>query len=351
MASFKNLRIENFRGFDSIELKGFNRINILMGKNNCGKSSVLEGILLLIGLNNPALPSSINKLRGMQPGQSGFLKSMFHNMNMLAYPVVQGDYGVDSFRKLEIKPIMKPSMQGEGSPLVSSPTQDLSGVELKGITKIQDKETSSSVSLTIEGGNETPLFSTVSPDVLEGTFISSHMSEGHSLTMISDLVKKKKDYIVLEAIKKFDSKVNAIKVLPDGIYLDMEGIDELVQINAAGDGIRRFLNIVSTIANFESKIVLIDEIENGLHFTAYKLLWQSILAISEVTNVQLFITTHSMETLKCLNEILREESNAKYRDWVNSYTIANTKLKGFQTYRYNYEGFTNAIENEIEIRS
>ena len=74
-----------------------------MGKNNCGKSSVLEGILLLIGLNNPALPSSINKLRGMQPGQSGFLKSMFHNMNMLAYPVVQGDYGVDSFRKLEIK--------------------------------------------------------------------------------------------------------------------------------------------------------------------------------------------------------------------------------------------------------
>lgn len=145
--------------------------------------------------------------------------------------------------------------------------------------------------------------------------------------------------------------MKAIKVLPDGIYLDMEGIDELVQINAAGDGIRRFLNIVSTIANLESKIVLIDEIENGLHYSAYKLLWQSILVISEVTNVQLFITTHSMETLKCLNEILREESNAKYRDWVNSYTIANTKLKGFQTYRYNYEGFTNAIENEIEIRS
>ncbi|MDD2192719.1 MAG: AAA family ATPase [Bacteroidales bacterium] len=351
MASFKNLRIENFRGFDSIELKEFNRINILMGKNNCGKSSVLEGILLLIGLHNPTLPSSINKLRGMQPGQSGFLKSMFHNMNMLAYPVVQGDYGVDSFRKLEIKPILKTSMQGGNSPLVSSPTQDLSGVELKGITKIQDNETSTSVSLTIEGGNETPIFSAVSSDVLDGTFISSHMGEGHSLTMISDLVKKKKDYIVLEAIKKFDPRVNAIKVLPDGIYLDMEGIDELVQINAAGDGIRRFLNIVSTIANLESKVVLIDEIENGLHYTAYKLLWQSILAISEVTNVQLFITTHSMETLKCLNEILREELNAKYRDWVNSYTIANTKLKGFQTYRYTYEGFTNAIENEIEIRS
>ena len=45
------------------------------------------------------------------------------------------------------------------------------------------------------------------------------------------------------------------------------------------------------------------------------------------------------------------EINTKYRDWVNSYTIANTKLKGFQTYRYTYEGFTNAIENEIEIRS
>ena len=67
MASFKNLRIENFRGFDSIELKGFNRINLLMGKNNCGKSSVLEGILLLIGLHNPTLPSSINFYYSFKP--------------------------------------------------------------------------------------------------------------------------------------------------------------------------------------------------------------------------------------------------------------------------------------------
>ena len=67
--------------------------------------------------------------------------------------------------------------------------------------------------------------------------------------------------------------------------------------------------------------------------------------------MQLFITTHSMEILKCLNEILREESNTKYRDWVNSYMIANTKLKGFPAYRYTYEGFSNAIEHKTEIRS
>ena len=85
-------------------------------------------------------------------------------------------------------------------------------------------------------------------------------------------MKKKKDSIVLDAIRKFDDRVKAIKVLPVGIYLDMEGIGELVQIDAAGDGIRRFLNIVSTIANLESKIVLIDQIENGLHYSAYKLL-------------------------------------------------------------------------------
>lgn len=70
----------------------------------------------MIGLHNPTLPSSINKLRGMQPGQSGFLKSMFHNMDMIAHPVIMGDYDADSFRKLEIKPILKTSMQGEVLP-------------------------------------------------------------------------------------------------------------------------------------------------------------------------------------------------------------------------------------------
>lgn len=43
----KSLKIENFRRFESFEIKDLGRINLLVGANNSGKTSILEAIELL----------------------------------------------------------------------------------------------------------------------------------------------------------------------------------------------------------------------------------------------------------------------------------------------------------------
>ena len=56
MDGFKNIEIKNFRGIDHLKLDNLGRVNILLGQNNSGKSSVLEAIDLSLNMSNPDMP-------------------------------------------------------------------------------------------------------------------------------------------------------------------------------------------------------------------------------------------------------------------------------------------------------
>jgi AAA15 family ATPase/GTPase len=116
-----------------------------------------------------------------------------------------------------------------------------------------------------------------------------------------------------------------------------------------GDGLRRYLNIVACAANSMTTIIMLDEIDNGLHYSAYKKLWEAIFALATSTNKQVFVTTHSKETLYYLNEMLEETPD--YQKELRLYTIEKTLKKGLQAYKLSYEGLRGACANDIEIRS
>jgi AAA15 family ATPase/GTPase len=78
-------------------------------------------------------------------------------------------------------------------------------------------------------------------------------------------------------------------------------------------------------------------------------LWEAIFNLATTTNKQVFVTTHSKETLCCLKEMLEE--NAAYQNELRLYTLENTKLKGYQAYRLTYDGLHEACTNDIELRS
>lgn len=60
---FEKIEIERFRGIKSGKVEGLKQLNLFFGKNNCGKSSILDSIFLITGLSNPILPLNINFLR------------------------------------------------------------------------------------------------------------------------------------------------------------------------------------------------------------------------------------------------------------------------------------------------
>ena len=359
MDGIKNLEIKNFRGIDSLEIKDFGRVNIFLGQNNSGKSTVLEGIFLLTGMANPDMPQSLNRIRN---------RNIYANFKDILY----------LFRKMDIKTppeFYAEQLDGDGRRLWLNMTyvfdeqnQLALANGMNGMPPVSETKTYLN---TLEMNFETDVkgivkkyqsFITIKPDGLmtnkkitegylekyETSFLTADLWGINLATALSELFKRKKKDLVLNRLTHFDARIKDIDILQDDIYVDFEDMQEKLPLRMTGDGLRRYLNIVAASANPQNNILLIDEIDNGLHYSAYKKLWEAIFALATTTNKQVFVTTHSKETLCQLNEMLEEHS--EYQQEMRLYTIAQTQKKGHQAYKYTYEGLSGACENDIELR-
>jgi AAA15 family ATPase/GTPase len=87
----------------------------------------------------------------------------------------------------------------------------------------------------------------------------------------------------------------------------------MVPIPFMGDGIRRVLSIVLAIANAPGGVVLIDEVENGLHYSVMKDVWKAIALAARQFDVQVFATTHSWECILAAHHAFQESKPYELR--------------------------------------
>ena len=78
-----------------------------------------------------------------------------------------------------------------------------------------------------------------------------------------------------------------------------------------GDGINRILTIIFAMVNCESGYLLIDEFENGLHYSVQEKLWEIIFHLAERLNIQVFATTHSLDCVEAFATVLNSEKQGK----------------------------------------
>jgi AAA15 family ATPase/GTPase len=112
-----------------------------------------------------------------------------------------------------------------------------------------------------------------------------------------------------------------------------------------GEGVRRLLGIVMAIAGASGGRVLIDEIENGLHYSVMVDVWQAIAHAARQANVQVFATTHSFECIAAAHEAFSQGP---------SYDFALHRLEegvdGIEAVTYDQETMATALELEHEVR-
>jgi AAA15 family ATPase/GTPase len=364
MSYLKELKVDNFRGFDKLQIEGFSKINLLLGKNNCGKTSILESLFLLLGMSNPSLPDTVNRIRGIGLKSPQQLKYLFHKLKFINHPTFFAKFDDSSERWLEISPkyqrknpVIDPSSNKEiieevqftGS---TDESFEISGLDLKFAfgSKTQQKKTLTN-SLILHFPEISRRINKEYNEQLKGVFIPSDSKDTNALSRFSKIVKDRGGDLILETMQKFDPRIELIQPLPDGIFFGLRGFDELVPSNLLGDGLRKFLNVITAISESKNSFILLDEIENGLHYSAHKLLWESILSMTDTFNVQVFITTHSIESITCLKLALEEEKYIKMQELAKVFTITETTKSGFKAYRYSFEALKDAIEKETELRS
>ena len=356
MDGFKNIEIKNFRGIDHLKIDDFSRVNILLGQNSSGKSSILECLLLMMGMSNPDLPQTINSIRSRIYSSFADLTYIFHRLDLKTKPEISSEL-FDSTKRhlsLDLTYVFDGQSQAglQNGQIPTSETKTFLNT-LKMLFDVEFGQQKNTHECTLTA-NQQGLIS--NKKLAEGyleknsvAFLPADLAAGNPANDLVELIKRRLKDAVTERLKNFDSRITTLEILNNVAYVGLEGINQLMAVNMQGDGLRRYLNIVAASANPMNNILLIDEIENGLHYSAYEKLWEAIFALATTTNKQVFVTTHSKETLSHLNEMLEE--HPEYQQEMRLYTIENTKLKGLQAYKYTYGGLSDACENDVELRS
>jgi len=360
--SFQQISIKNFRAIESLEIKNIKQVNLLTGRNSCGKTSILEAIFLLIGMSNPQLAINIHSFRKLILTDNKDFSYLFNGFDFSKVPTMSGKL-ISQKRMLAIKPHFSTStgivdqVPGRHEPAESKPisstitTKDIpNGLEFH--FRLGDKLHHSEVKIIqIDESTHQVNIKHASDyrENLRASFINPESIMNSLHKRLEDILIRKKSDEIVDSLREIEPNLRDIKLGTEGIiYADITDIGKLVPINIMGDGIIKILAILVTIFEKENGILLIDEIENGLHYTALVPLWKSIFKMIKECKVQLFIATHSYECIIAMTEVYRgldvEEG------FISLFRIDRDTDNQHYALQYESDTLLAGIEKEFEVR-
>jgi hypothetical protein len=177
---------------------------------------------------------------------------------------------------------------------------------------------------------------------LEGVLLSEDAKR------FSELKRSRNQDVLLKALHVIEPRLDNLELFYDGdppmIYGEV-GLKEPMPLIAMGDGVNRITSLVLAIANAPDGVVLVDQIENGLHYTALKDVWKAIGEAAREFNTQVFATTHSWECITAAHQAFSEsEYDFRY------HRLDRMKDGGIKAITYDEDTLESAIELNFEVR-
>ncbi len=297
---FKKIQIQNFRGIPSCTLSDFSKINFLYGKNNSGKSTVLESLFLLSGISSPAILINENAMRNYTSLSEDDLNSFFYNFNTNNEISFFAEEDDNTNRNIVIKIIEKPkqTFQTEDEQnilLTTNETKKEYGLIYNfSVSNIIQK----SVSMKIRKNSSGFSVSIPSINDYEEKYTTMYLPPAFQfrvvLDKLSELIKNKQKKEIIDGLRILSNNVKDITILNNEVFIDI-GLSQMVPLKLMGDGMRKILSILVSIYTCKNGAVIVDEIDNGLHFSAITPLITLIAKVCKENNVQFFASTHSKE--------------------------------------------------------
>lgn len=324
----ETFHVKNYKGLKDLELKGLSRVNLIVGRNNVGKSSLLEAISLCVSKGSTSELLDILEYGGEKASNRSFSSSDENGLdNESHFLSVFNRNGFTSFRA----PV-----------IVFTKDNDTVTFEI-GYRKEKRVRQGSSVSHLLEYLSENDyLAETARGGVPAEKGIAIKADESFQFIPFRSefqvfpealrdcILVRPVDYFLLPnavlydkiaMTDKEDKLLAALRIIEPQIqkinYLESEPgsrkrtpfvvvgpKSDRVRLTSMGDGINRLLTIVLSLLNCPSGGILnLDEIDNGLHFSVQTQLWKMVFSLARELDVQVFATTHSMDCLKSFAQV------------------------------------------------
>lgn len=306
----RNINIENFKCFKKLEIFEFSNVNLIGGKNNVGKTSLLEAIELLSGAKKTQ--DLIYQIQHMLRRRQDFTRNQRFIEIDFMYDDSQFILIKSNIRRCEVK--------------FEEKTNDKSQEDLFG-NSIDEEQYDLYLNISVNGDERripTDLFlrNKINPIIRRNSegntgnvnYIKSSKTDEHSISLLyGSLVDLNKEEYLNTSLQLFDDNLLSIKqrATERGVILKIQKKNRKhpVLLSSLGDGVNRYIAILCAIWASENGILFIDEIENGIHYSNYKKLWKLIFKASNEANCQVFVTSHSKECIEDFNNYQIENSD------------------------------------------
>jgi predicted ATPase len=127
-------------------------------------------------------------------------------------------------------------------------------------------------------------------------------------------------------------------------WVKLSSLDQPAPLKTLGDGVSRIFGIALALVNAKDGLLLIDEVENGIHNSVHSLLWQFLIDAAERLNVQVFATTHSSDAIRAFQWAVK----AHRADGV--LTKLEENRAGISASQFDEADLDIAIHEAIEVR-
>ena len=380
----KNIKINNYKCFQNFEIKDFKRINIFVGDNNSGKTSLLEALALL----DPKTFKQKNKFIFMickaRVGIRVDLNNIVYSLKKLFndYSIFFNERNIE--KSIFIEADFNSSKKNSKSDfavkfenkiideVVHFPKGKRDSDSIKLLQHILN--ISKSILATYKFSNKKNLLelgvSSIGAynDNVEGfddfDVIFKKINDGEDVvknwTQIINQNGVKIEEKFVKLLQNFDGDIEAIRANQDELDFYKKNPENkkspfVIPLSSMGEGFKRFFDIVITLElmnkNNKPQILCIDEIDNGLYYDKQDLFWAQIIKLCEEKNIQLFATTHSYDCLKSIVRVFenRYKTDEKIDEELAVFRLVKIKNE-VRVSPYNFSFLKVLAESSTEIR-
>ncbi|EJB47029.1 AAA family ATPase [Helicobacter pylori] len=331
----QSVRIKNFKNFKNTQIDGFTKLNIITGQNNAGKSNLLEALYCLVGksmhpcANITEIYDNIRK----EPLTSESKNLMFYGLDTEKEIQIVTTLDNNQTLDLQIKFIASENQKVIESQIIPTAEQTQMLSQLNFTLKKNNEEIYNDHLNIAKVPNFPPIpnqsgynrqFKNFDPNQLQkllpfesAVIIPSDVvyRQAHMIQAVSKICSNNQlEEELNKHLNQFDNNIQSISFNTNNqLKLKVKNIKEKVPLSVFGDGLKKYLHIVSAFMADNAKTIYIDEVENGLHFSRMKLLLRCVIDFindNKDGNLQVFMTTHNQEFIEILDQVIREKDFA-----------------------------------------
>lgn len=321
MSLIHRVEIEGYRTFEKLTVDGLRRVNLFVGRNNTGKTALLEGIEALVSAESPMVLYRPSFARGevrpyhnapLDPGNVIDVRRWFHGHRLAGSTIslearrTHGEKDIGFECHVEAVP-------DDPAPV---PPFSLGGFRL--LQKRSPQARIASLPVRPDGGLGAPSEDVVREQGLRLKrpvyFVGTALGRTAELELLWSKVQLTPSEQEVEAsLRIIEPNVRRIgfqgRGADVGCSVLLDGETEPVPLGSLGEGTTRMLGLALGLANTAGGYLFIDEIDSGLHYSVMADMWRLVIATAKRLDVQVFATTHSFDCVSGLGAIVDADAS------------------------------------------